>query len=458
MSETQLKSRKTRAIGDALRFTKDPLKFFREIISEAENAPVIPFKVGPLNSVLVNDTSLLRELLNNYETFEKKSITYNEIRKMFDNGIIFSNRDEWRHNRKALNPAFHKQAIEGYFQIFAKRGVELANLWRANNNSAPVNIYSNFVNTTMEITLDVFFNHDLNKEDKQKIVTGIDDLLMYTQKRLLRGGLKFPDFIPVPENVGIARARKGYHEVMSKIFEAKSHKVKDDDRITIIDLLMNAESYFGGPMTPQQITAEASSVMLAGTETTASLLTWMFYELTKHPEVKEKIKKEMESVFGGNDELTGEKLRQLKYSRQTINEVLRLYPPAWLLTRYLSEPASLAGNAFKKGTTFYFSPYIFQRDHSVWTNPDRFDPDRFAAENLSDEQKEHFMPFIMGPRKCIGEEFSIWEALIIMVKTIPFFDWKYPLEREPAIDFNATMRPLSEKGEYEVLLDIMPIT
>jgi cytochrome P450 len=455
LTQTAKKLRTPKAITDAIRFSRNQLKFFNEIIAETDDAPLIPFKVGTLESVLVNDTNLIRLLLNSYETFEKKSITYNEIRKMFDNGIIFSNSDEWRHNRKAVNPAFHKRAIEGYYQIFSKRAMELAAEWR-NQGSKPVNLYRSFTNVTIEITLDVFFNHDLDHDDKQKIVRGIDDLLKYTQKRLLRGGLKLPDFIPVPENLAIARAKKGYHEVMNKIFQEKTTSAISSDKITIIDLLLNAESFFGGPMTKSQITAEASSIMLAATETTASLLTWMFFELTKHPEIKAKIKHEIESVFGQEDEITTDKLKLLKYCRQTIHETLRVYPPAWLLSRFISEDAVLGGTEFKKGTTFYFAPYIMHRDNSVWIKPEEFNPDRFAPENLTDAQKDHFMPFISGPRKCIGEEFSIWEALIIMIKTIPAFDWNYPIQREPTIEFNATMRPLNEKGEYEVLMAIAP--
>jgi cytochrome P450 len=455
LTQTAKKLRKPKAISDALRFSKNQLKFFNEIIAETNDAPLIPFKVGTLESVLVNNTDLIRQLLNSYETFEKKSITYNEIRKMFDNGIIFSNSDEWRHNRKAINPAFHKRALEGYLKIFSERGMELAAAWRKQGGE-PINLYRSFTNVTIEITLDAFFNHNLDDDEKRKIVSGIDDLLKYTQKRLLRGGLKLPDFIPVPENLAIARAKKGYHEVMNKIFHEKTVSAVPSEKITIIDLLLNADSFFGGPMTKEQIIAEASSIMLAATETTASLLTWMFFELTKHPVIKEKIKHEIESVFGRHDEITIDKLKLLKYCRQTIHETLRVYPPAWLLSRSISEDAVLGDTEFKKGTTFYFAPYIIHRNKSVWSKPEEFNPDRFAPENLTEAHKDHFMPFISGPRKCIGEEFSIWEALIIMIKIIPDFDWNYPIQRDPIIEFNATIRPLNEKGEYEVLMTITP--
>lgn len=449
-TQSPTKARKGNSITDAIRFAKNPLKFIQTLIAETNGASVIPFKTGPLRNVFLNDSSLVREMLNNYEVFEKTSITYTEIRKMFDNGIIFSNGEEWRHNRKAINPSFHKRAIENYFKIFSIRGAELVTKWKARGSTVPVNIYTDFVNTTVDITLDVFFDHHLSKTEKEKVVRGIDLMLYYTQKRLERGGLKFPDFIPVPENITIRKARNGYHEVMRQIFAHKKNKGLSEEKATMIDLLISAESYYGGPMTDEQIIAEASSIMLAGTETTASLLTWMFFEMAKHPEVKKNVSDEIRMVFAADRTVTIEKLKQLTYCRQTINETLRLYPPAWILTRKLSSDSVLGTTAFKKGTTFFFSPYILQRDPVVWPDPSVFDPTRFAAEKLSGSQKANFIPFAAGPRKCIGEEFSIWEALTIMVETIPHFDWLYPKPQDPAVEFSGTIRPLNEKGEHDV--------
>lgn len=444
-------NRKTHPIKDAIRFSKAPARFLQEIYTESGYSAIVGFRLGPIRNYLITDPTLLTPILNDYETFEKKSFQFNEARKMFDNGILFSNGKEWKHNRKIVNPAFHKKAIEGYLQVFATRGEELSRRLAEAAKSGEVNIYEHFVNTTVNVTLDIFFDYKLSKSDKDKIVKGIEDLLKYLSKRLLRAGLKFPDWIPVPENVAVSKAKEGYYEVIEKIIEEKCHNDPNENQfITIIDLLLNSESHFGGPMSPRQITSEASSIMLAGTETTASLLTWMFYELAKDEQVKSKVKEEIHTVLLKHPKTSMEALKELTYCRQVINEILRLYPPGWYLERHISEDVELGGVHFKKGSNFSFSPYILHHKEDIWPSADQFDPDRFHPTQLTKDQKEHFKPFSQGPRKCIGEEFSIWETLMIMIQVIPHFDWRLPQESSISVEFSATIRPVSSEGKYEV--------
>ncbi|HEY0655546.1 MAG TPA: cytochrome P450 [Chryseosolibacter sp.] len=452
MQKLPHKTRKVRPIKDAIQLAKHPLNFLRSIIKETDNAPLVPFMVGPMRSFLINDPALIRQLLNSYDVFEKTTINYNEGRQMFKNGIVFSNSDEWRHNRKALNPAFHKQAIEGYISIFSKRGKALASWWRTQGPTAPTNIYSTFVNTTMDITLDVFFAKDFAPEEKEKVARGIDDMLAWTQKRLLRGGLKLPSFIPTPENLAIRKARNGFNEVLTRILNDQSHHSESDDKITMVDLLLKSPSYFGGPMTFDQIAAEVNSIMLAGTETTASVLTWMFVELARQPGLVQRLKAEIHEVIKPGEVITAEKLRKLPLCRQTVNETLRLYPPAWMLMRSNAKEAMLGDYTFKKRTTFYFSAYLQHTNPAIWLSPEKFDPDRFSPERFTPGQKDHFIPFSLGPRKCVGEEFAMLEAMTLMAETIPYFKWSLMTDSLPELDFNATIRPKAKNGKYEVMM------
>ncbi|HEY0770263.1 MAG TPA: cytochrome P450, partial [Sphingobacteriaceae bacterium] len=232
----------------------------------------------------------------------------------------------------------------------------------------------------------------------------------------------------------------------------QSHHSESDDKITMVDLLLKSPSYFGGPMTFDQIAAEVNSIMLAGTETTASVLTWMFVELARQPGLVQRLKAEIHEVIKPGEVITAEKLRKLPLCRQTVNETLRLYPPAWMLMRSNAKEAMLGDYTFKKRTTFYFSAYLQHTNPAIWLSPEKFDPDRFSPERFTPGQKDHFIPFSLGPRKCVGEEFAMLEAMTLMAETIPYFKWSLMTDSLPELDFNATIRPKAKNGKYEVMM------
>jgi len=181
------------------------------------------------------------------------------------------------------------------------------------------------------------------------------------------------------------------------------------------------------------------TIFLAGHETTASALTWTFYLISQHPEVYKKLKKEIDEVVG-NGEMTFQHFQQLKYTKACLNEGMRLYPPVWMIGRRAIEDNMIGDYLIKKDTDILISPYIVHHHPNYWKNPETFDPDRWETEEVKQMDKFVYFPFAAGPRMCIGNNFALFEADIIITKVIQNFSFDYLGQIPPPMDASITLR------------------
>ena len=197
----------------------------------------------------------------------------------------------------------------------------------------------------------------------------------------------------------------------------------------------------GEPMPDGQLAKEVMTLIVAGHETTASLLNWIWYLLATHPESQERLAKLLASL-PGDDSPAIDALLKYSYARQVIDEALRLYPPLWLMTRKALNDDRLGDFFVPAGTEIYISPYLIQRSPSLWPSPDRFDPDRMSPENVSKRHELAFCPFGAGPRNCVGELMARVEAQIHLMMFASQLRLRY--KEEKAAEVTAGMNLLSQ--------------
>jgi cytochrome P450 len=319
-------------------------------------------------------------LLRNWQNFLRKGQAVKRIALSLGNGLISSNGPLWVKQRRMIQPAFTREAVGALRDAFVKPNLALRDKWKyAASSGAAVDVTQDVSNTVLEVTLLAIFG-----EDYEKVA---------------------PHFQIIAEesrNLEFAQTCNALSRVIVQMVAER--RAQGRDASDILGTMMRArDREGGGPMPDAQLAREALTLVIAGHETTASVLNWIWYLLSRHPTVEATLVSEIRGLLG-NEEPVLEGLGRLTYTQQVIEEALRTYPPLWLMTRKAIKSDMLGDYLVPAGTEIYISPYLLQRHPHLWKDPDRFDPERFRpSENQS---RLAMCPFGAGPRNCIGEYFA----------------------------------------------------
>jgi cytochrome P450 len=259
-----------------------------------------------------------------------------------------------------------------------------------------------------------------------------------------------PDFVPTPRNRRFKAALRTLdHFIYALIDDRRRGNVQNEDLLTI---LLNADDpETGETMSDHQLRDEVLTLLFGGHETTAILLTWSFYLLSKFPEVAKRLRRELADVLGGNPP-TVDDLGDLQYTRRVLEETLRIYPPIWSTSRRSIEAETIGGYHIPGGAMIGPSPYAIHRHPDFWENPEGFDPNRFTPECIADRPRYAYIPFGGGPRICIGRHFAMMEAMLILATVAQRYRLDLVPEHPVELAILATLRP-----RYGMLMTLHPI-
>ena len=319
-----------------------------------------------------------------------KGIGIERVAILLGNGLMTSEGEQWRAQRRLIQPSFHRNIIATWMPHLQAANAALAGKWAvAAAASVPINVTQDMSEVTLEVVLRVLFSDDL-----ARLTTGSNGnpfaLLTDDTERNLAFAYKF---------------RQLGKLILDEVQRRRRDGVRHDD---IVSQLIDArDRQTAAPMGDRQLLDEIMTLIVAGHETTASSLNWFWYLLTQSPDVAARLLAEVdaaEHVEPGYNDLEG-----LAFTRRAIDETLRLYPPGWLLTRRSIEPDTIGGFSLPARTDVLISPYLVQRHPAHWPDPGRFNPDRFLPESLAGRSRFAYLPFGLGPRACIGEHLALVE-------------------------------------------------
>lgn len=327
-----------------------------------------------------------------------KGVGIERVAILLGNGIMTSERDEWRVQRKMIQPTFHRKVVATWMPHVHAATLRLAQRWHAAAaQRTPVNVTQDMSDATLDVVLRALFGEDLPVLEAAGGGNPFALLGDHTERNLAFA-YKF---------------RQLGKLIMADVERRRRDGIRRDD---IVSQLLDARDRTDHePMSDRQLLDEIMTLIIAGHETTASALNWFWYLLTQNPDAAERVAQE--AAAGGPDAPAYERLDAFPYIRRALDEALRLYPPGWLLTRRSIEASTIGGYALPAGTDVLVSPYLIQRHPDWWPQPDRFDPDRFLPERNAQRNRFVYLPFGLGPRACIGEHFAIVEmqAHVIML-------------------------------------------
>ena len=422
-------------LGSVSEFQRDPLNlFFRSL---REHGDVVKLKL--LNTVfLVNHPDGVRHVLHDHHVNYKKNFVYDRLKSLAGNGLVTSDGDFWKRQRKLAQPAFHRQRIAGFARTMATQTARMLERWRdVAASRRTFDAHAEMMRLTFTIMGEALFS--LNLEDgAADMGRALSDALEISQRRFTARFIP-PKLLPTPENRRFAAAMKVLDRVVDEIIQTR--RAAPDAGNDLLGMLMAArDEETGEAMDNRQLRDEVMTMVLAGHETTANALTWALYLLSKNPAAARRVQQEVREVLQGR--VPGmEDLPRLRYTQQVIEESMRLYPPAWVIGREALVDDVIMGFRVPRGSSVVLVPYTTHRHPEFWENPEGFDPERFAPELSQRRHRYAYFPFAAGPRMCIGEGFAKMEMPIVLAMVAQ----RYALHLEPGftpeLDPVVTLRP-----------------
>ncbi|MGI9301637.1 MAG: cytochrome P450 [Gammaproteobacteria bacterium] len=369
-------------------------------------------------SYVLNSPEYVKHVLITNHRNYTKGVGFERVKMLLGNGIIVSDGDFWRSQRRMIQPAFHRQVITRLAQMMQACNQRKLEDWSEKAaRRHTINITHEMSELALEVVLRALFSVDL---DMLIAAEGENPFAILVQDftRDLQLAMKFR---------GLTRH---VADMMSR------RRADERTEFDFLSMLMDTrDKETDEPMTDKALIDEVMTIIVAGHETTAGTLNWIWYLLSQHPNVETKLQAEadtFESAPGFAD------LEHLPYARQVAEEALRLYPPVWLFSRKAVDADSVGGFYIPPGTDIFLCPYLLHRDAEHWDNPDAFTPERFASNDIKERNRYTYFPFSMGSRRCIGEFFSMVDMQLHLGLLAKHFRLKHvpdkPIELEPHIN------------------------
>ncbi|MBZ4321384.1 cytochrome P450 [Streptomyces sp. SCA2-4] len=405
-------------VGHALPLLRDPLAFLDALPGRGD---LVQVRIGPVRAVVVCDPELTRRVLRDDETFDKGGPLYERIREVTGNGLASCPHSDHRGQRRLLQPAFHSGRMAAYAEVMSRQVRVTTGAWR---DGGTVDAADEMLALSARIAVAAMFGAEA---DDARLAPLLDDFTTVVAG-IPRRALVPPaaDRLPTPGNRRYDRARSRLRGAIGRLIAGRADGAPDAgaDQGDLLSLLLSAgrDGPDGRALTDDEIADQLVTFFAAGTETSGSALAWALHLLGGHPEVARRLRAEVDAVLGDAPAATLAHLPDLRLTAAVVNEALRLYPPAWLLTRTTTSDTRLGGHTLPAGTAVVYSAYLLHRRPDLFPDPERFDPDRWiAAPGAPAPPRTAFLPFGSGPRKCIGDVFALTEAALALAGVVA--DW-----------------------------------
>jgi cytochrome P450 len=390
----------------ALAFSRHPTDFLKRMATE--HGDVVRIPVGQEQIYLLAHPDDVRDVLvTNHRNF-KKGRALERARILLGDGLLTSEGDEHRRQRRLMQPAFHRQRIATYGDTMVAFATRRSDRWTEDRT---FDVHEEMMALTMSIVGKTLFDADV-EHDAADIGEALSATFSAFSATFYMPWGRIADRLPLPSTRRFQRGREKLDATIRRIISER--RASGEDTGDLLSMLLRArdEEGDGSGMSDTQIRDESLTLFLAGHETTANALTWTWYLLSRHPDVESRFHAEIDALPPAP--LSAASLASLPYTRMLLSESMRLYPPAWAMGRRALGGFRAGGHAIPAGSIVLLSPFVTQRDPRWFPDPERFDPERWEPERVTQRPKFSYFPFGGGPRICIGEQFAWMEGVLLL--------------------------------------------
>jgi cytochrome P450 len=393
--------------GHVYSFRRDPLKFLTRLAREYGD--VVQFKTGPQRIFLLNHPEHVRDVLVTHHERFHKGRALQRARRLLGTGLLTSEGEFHRRQRRLAQPAFHRQRVNSYGEVMVGFAARVGDRWR---DGQTLDIAEEMMRLTLAVVGKTLFDADVGRDADEvgAALTEVMELFGY----LMLPFSELLEKLPLPPRRRFERARARLDAVIYRIIDERRRD--GADRGDLLSMLLFAVDEEGDltSMTNEQLRDEVMTLFLAGHETTANVLTWAWYSLARNPEAEAKLHAELDAVLEGGRPPTIEDVPALRYTEMVVAETMRLYPPAWAVGRLAIEDHEVGGYLIPRGSLVLVSQFVMHRDPRFYPDPECFDPARWTPEAKQTRPPFAYFPFGGGVRRCIGEGFAWTEAALLL--------------------------------------------
>jgi cytochrome P450 len=392
-------------VGALLALRSDPLRAFAEL--RARYGTVVRIPLGLRSFYVVGSASAARRVLcDNARGYSKATFSYDLLRRVLGTGLLTSEGQTWRRQRRLLQPVFQRSRLPAFAEAALAHTDALIARWRALGDGAVLDLGREMTALSLDMLAGSMLGAD-RPSDTARVSFHLTNVFTYIRARTARL-VDFPASWPLPHHARFRAELTALDAIARGILEARRRTPAGND---LVATLLAARDDRGEPLAERELIDQLKTFLLAGHETTANLLTWTLALLARHPAALAGIANEVASVTNAAP-IRAEQLARLAFTRAVIAESMRLYPPLWLVERRALAADVLDGFAIEPGATLAVSQYLLHRDACEFKEPERFLPERF----LSAERPSGYLPFGAGSRTCIGDAFALTQATGVVAR------------------------------------------
>ncbi|HEX5658735.1 MAG TPA: cytochrome P450 [Polyangiales bacterium] len=369
------------------------------------------------------DAELVKQILiTQADVFGKprEGIVVRQLKRLLGNGLLLSEGELWRRQRRLIQPAFRRERLLQYAELVITLSEEFV---RAQKDGAHLDVSRSMMELTLRIVAKALFDKDASAD-----VARVAHATQVFRSGFAGLGALLPRWLPTARNRGNTRALADLDALIYALIDEHHGE-------GVVSALAN-----GTGMERTLIRDELITLLLAGHETTSHALSWTFHLLARHPHVESRVRAEAQAVFGERRPQASD-LDKLVYTEQVLSEAMRLFPPAYVLARVANRDTELGGYAMAKGTDAIIWIYHVHHHPAYWPDPERFDPDRFAPERKSALVEGAYLPFGLGTRTCIGKHFALMEAKLVLACTLRELSFRDGTLKPVTRDLAVTLAP-----------------
>ena len=361
--------------------------------------------------VLRHPDHLYEVLVKDAAKYSKSHSSLSMLTKVLGHGLLTTDGATWRRQRRMIQPAFGPKRLAGYAEMMVDETTRIeGGHWR---DGVELDVSREMMELTLRVVCRTLFGHDIRGQTEAVAAA------MEAFHGLLLTPSMIPDWVPIPSRRRADEAFAKLDRIIFDIIDGRRRGGEAPEPPDLLQMLLeardDAEDGDGGGLDDREIRDQLVTLFLAGHETTSHGLTWAWYLLSQHPEAQAKLHAELDEVLGGRAP-TYDDLERLPYTRQVFEEAMRLYPPAYTMTRRAEEDTTIGGYPVPAGSEVVLWIYWTHHDPRWWPEPEAFRPERFAPDEAAKRPKLAYMPFGAGGRACIGKVFAIIEATLILAE------------------------------------------
>lgn len=415
-----------------LQIRRNPLAFC--VSTWRTYGDVVQFPIPTPPSYLVSGPDAVREVLvGRAREVGKRTIQYRSLALVTGQGLLTADTPEWKRQRPLVQPAFHHTAVERVAEHVSRAVGRLIDRWTPRSGQV-VDVEAEMLRLSLEVVGDALFGSDL--ADDAHTLTGATLSALDVVVARARVPITPPAWLPTPANRRLGRAVRQLDGAVRRMVTARAARADAPAHADMLDLILSARDDRGSSLSDSEVRDQIVTFIVAGHETVASALSWAWALLARDPARAGALADEAREVLGGRLPTIADYGR-LPLARAVFDETLRLYPPAWLITRNTTAAMELDGRPVPEGALVIISPWIVHRHPDAWSDPEAFDPERFLDGTIS---RGAFLPFGSGPRLCIGREFAYVEGVLVLAALAAHFTFA-PVGPMPHAEPLVTVRP-----------------